>query len=119
MELNKFLNSEETVRNEYPWATRFVMGLPLAPWQREFKWSEEQSRRFITSAWTGIPLGTYIRTSEDNILPGDSVVYARLANCILEGQQRLRTLEMYITDQLTVEDASGILTKWSEILIVT
>lgn len=107
----------EVARLEYPWADRFVMGLPLVPWQREFKWDEEQSRRFITSAWSGVHLGTYIVT--DMVIrervPGPGVVYEPLSNAVIEGQQRLKSIELYVTDQLAVPNARGELTLWSEL----
>ncbi len=114
MELERFQQDEAKVRSEYPWADRFVMGLPLAPWQRGFKWSEEQSRRFITSAWAGVHLGNYVLT-EDRMELGPNVQYQYLANSVLEGQQRLRAIELYLTDELAVPDAKGVLTKWSEL----
>jgi len=103
---------------EYPWATRFVMGLPLAPWQREFKWTEEQCRRFINSIWTGLHLGTYVVTeletrTETNGFQG--VEYAFLSNCVIDGQQRLTALELYVTDRLAVPDSAGTPTLWSEV----
>ena len=104
--------------SECPWADRFAMGLPLAPWQRDFKWSEERSRRFITSAWTGVHLGTYVVTDMELRPAGDGfdgVEYEYLTNCVIEGQQRLKTLELYLTDQLAVPDASGDLALWSEV----
>lgn len=114
LELERFRNDEQKVRSEYPWAERFVMGLPLAPWQRGFKWSMEQSQRFITSVWTGVHLGNYVLT-EDNMEPGTEVKYKYLANCVLEGQQRLKAIELYVSDELAVPDERGVLTKWSEL----
>lgn len=114
MELERFQNAEEEVRQEYPWATRFVMGLPLAPWQRGFVWNEEQSRRFISSAWTGIPLGTYMLTQAE-VHQGAKIRYCNLSNAVLDGQQRLHALQLYLTDQLAVPDASGRPTQWSEL----
>lgn len=114
MGLRRFRKEEESVRLEYPWAHRFVMGLPLAPWQRELKWDDEQSRRFITSAWTGIHLGSYILT-EGEIEPGNEVRYSHLGNCVIDGQQRLYAMELYLSDKLAVPDASGKLTLWSEL----
>lgn len=114
-ELDRWRENEAEVRRWYPWAERFVMGLPLAPWQRPFVWTEEQSRRFITSAWTGVHLGHYVLT-EDRLKEGCAhVEYEFLANCVIEGQQRLRALELYLTDQLAVPDASGRLTLWGEL----
>lgn len=114
MELDRFLKEEVAVRQEYPWASRFVMGLPLAPWQRGFVWSEEQSRRFITSAWTGFPLGAYMLTQAE-VQQGAKIRYLHLSNAVLDGQQRLHALELYLTDQLAVPDAAGRLTLWSEL----
>ena len=112
--LIRFVRDEAAVRREYPWAERFVLGLPLAPWQRGLKWSEEQSRRFITSAWTGVHLGAYVLT-EPELEEGGEVRYRRLANCVLDGQQRLNALQMYLLDQLAVPDRAGTLTLWSEL----
>ena len=114
MEFNRFKNDEAAVRAEYPWAERFVMGLPLLPWQRDFVWTEAQSQRFITSAWTGVTLGMYMLT-EFELADGECVRYLRLANAVLEGQQRLMTLELYFTDRLAVPDAAGRPTLWSEL----
>lgn len=108
----------EKAQREYPWANRFVMGLPLAPWQREFKWSGDQARRFIHSAWTGVHLGTYIVTELELRREADGfrgVEFLPLSNCVIDGQQRLMALEMYLTDQLAVADSEGRLTLWSEV----
>ncbi|PNG49180.1 MULTISPECIES: DUF262 domain-containing protein [unclassified Variovorax] len=105
-------------QREYPWASRFVMGLPLAPWQREFKWSDDQARRFIHSAWTGVHLGTYVVTDLELRPEVDGfrgIEFLPLANCVIDGQQRLKALEMYLTDQLAVPDSEGTLALWSEV----
>lgn len=103
---------------QYPWANRFVMGLPLAPWQREFKWDLAQCERFITSAWTGIHLGTYIVTAmemcNENASSG-AFEFLPLANMVVDGQQRLTALEMYLSDRLAVPDADGRLALWSDV----
>jgi len=115
-ELKKF--SRETASTEYPWATRFVMGLPLAPWQREFKWSGDQCKKFILSAWTGVHLGTYLVT-DLNIRDGSAdftgLEHLPLSNMVLDGQQRLTALEMYLTDRLELEDVDGSPCKWSQV----
>jgi hypothetical protein len=115
-ELKQF--DPEKARREYPWANRFVMGLPLAPWQRDFKWSEDQARRFILSAWTGVHLGTYVVTDLELRQEGEDfrgIEFLPLSNCVIDGQQRLKALEMYLTDQLAVPDSEGTLTLWSEV----
>lgn len=113
-ELERFRREEPVVRGEYPWAQRFVMGLPLPPWQRDLKWGVEQSQRFITSIWTGVPLGSYLLT-EAELEPGHKVVFQRLANCVLDGQQRLFALEQYLTDAIAVPDRHGMEARWSDL----
>lgn len=108
----------DVLTREYPWADRFILGLPLAPWQREFKWSPEQCQRFIMSAWTGVFLGAYILTAaeyrrEDSDFRG--VEYLPLTNMILDGQQRLKALDLYVSNQLAVPDANGQMALWSEV----
>lgn len=114
MDLHRFQTAEAEVRIEYPWADRFVMGLPLVPWQRELKWDRQQCERFITSAWTGVHLGTYILT-EAELENRPDVQYQYLANSVIDGQQRLHALESYFTDQLPVPDLAGVPTRWSEL----
>lgn len=115
LELKKF--DELTAQREYPWATRFVMGIPLAPWQRDFKWSQEQCQRFISSIWAGVHLGSYVLTDMD-LLPVNRIEHAYLSNCVIDGQQRLRALELYLTDCLAVPDAAGSPALWSEVGLV-
>ncbi len=102
-------------QREYPWATRFVMGIPLAPWQREFKWDLGQCQRFVSSIWTGVHLGSYVLTELDLVSGVDHVEHVKLSNCVIDGQQRLRALELYLTDQFAVPDASGAPALWSEV----
>lgn len=102
-------------QREYPWATRFVMGIPLAPWQREFKWDIAQCQRFVSSIWTGVHLGSYVLTDMDLVSGLDHVEHVHLSNCVIDGQQRLRALELYLTDGFAVPDAAGAPALWSEV----
>jgi hypothetical protein len=104
----------DAARKEYPWADRFVLGLPLAPWQREFKWSEDQCVRFINSIWSGVHLGNYIVT-EAHYKPGAELEYVPLTNMVIDGQQRLTAIEMYIQDKFATPDADGNWVLWSEV----
>lgn len=107
--------SPEDIVRLYPWADRFVFGIPLAPWQRDFKWSPEQCERFVTSAWTGVHLGTYLITKMA-LKPGlRQVEYLPLSNMIIDGQQRLTALEMYLQNKFAVPDEDGKPTYWSEV----
>lgn len=113
------MNEHDPVRaaKEYPWADRFVMGIPLAPWQREFKWTPEQCGRFISSAYSGVHLGTYLMTKFDvDSGPGGvGVEFPYLSNMLIDGQQRLTAIEMYLKDQIAVPDVNGRPTLWSEV----
>lgn len=113
LELEKF--DQLTAQHEYPWATRFVMGIPLAPWQRDFKWDEGQCQRFISSIWAGVHLGNYVLTEMDLLSGVDHVEHVYLSNCVIDGQQRLRALELYLTDSFMVPDAAGRPALWSEV----
>lgn len=115
--LKRFQEEEDDVRKEFPWATRFVMGLPLAPWQRPLKWNAEQCARFITSAWTGIHLGHYILT-DMALEAGTDLRHQPLSECVLDGQQRLHALELYLTNQLSVPDANGAPMWWGDLDVV-
>lgn len=101
-------------REIFPWAQNFVMGMPLAPWQRPFKWSLEQCARFVESAWMGVHLGTYIVT-EMELMDRADVEFAPLSEMVLDGQQRLKALELYFTDGFALNDLDGNPTLWSEV----
>lgn len=67
-----------------------VMGYNLPSWQRPFVWTQAQSTKLIESIWLGLNIGTYtFNRSDDN---------AAFDNLLIDGQQRLRTIEMYLTD---------------------
>lgn len=79
-----------------------VMGYNLPSWQRPFVWTKSQSVKLIESVWLGLNIGTYtFNRSHEN---------AAFDNLLIDGQQRLRTIEMYLTDCFSV---FGYL--WSEI----
>lgn len=106
------LGKLEEERANYPWATRFVMGYPLPPWQRDFKWNEHQQRAFIDSIWRGNTLSSYVvndwRMSREGI-------FEKFSNVVVDGQQRLVTIERFVTGQLAVPDAEGTLRLWAEL----
>jgi hypothetical protein len=41
--------------------------------------------------------------------------YKQFSHLLLDGQQRLRTIERYVNDEVAVPDAEGILRLWSEL----
>lgn len=84
-----------------PRGLRSVLGWLLPPWQRGFVWTDDQSIRFIESAWRGLPLGTYTI----NIAYGTG-----FDGWLIDGQQRMRALERYINDEFPVLGY-----RWSEV----
>jgi hypothetical protein len=111
-ELLSNLGKIEEDRAMYPWAERFVMGYPLPHWQRDFKWNEFQQRAFIDSIWRGNTLSSYL---VNDWAMSDGVTFDRFSNVLLDGQQRLFTIERFVTGQLAVPDGEGKLTVWGEI----
>lgn len=101
---------------EYPWAERFVMGLPLPTWQRDFKWSDEQCQRFITSVWTGCHLGNYVVNREESeTAPDGKLVFTPMSNVVIDGQQRLMAIQKYILNEIAVPDLEGVPRFFSEV----
>lgn len=89
------------------WTGRRVMGFKLPSWQREEAWSLEQSQNFITSAYSGVHLGTYM---VNNTMHNDACDMV-----LVDGQQRLRAIERYLADQLPVAGEDGQLYLWSQL----
>jgi len=106
------LNQLDEEHYMYPWADRFVMGFPLPSWQRAFKWSLHQQRAFIDSMWRGLDLSSYM---VNNWRMTDNQHFDKFSNILLDGQQRLFTIERFITDQLAVPDSQGKLRIWSDL----
>jgi hypothetical protein len=77
----------------------WLLGRRLPPFQRPAVWSVPQSIRFIESAWLGVHLGTYVVNRCDEFV-GDYV--HRTDGWIIDGQQRLRAVQGYITDAFPV-----------------
>ncbi|MBA1193686.1 DUF262 domain-containing protein [Pseudomonas entomophila] len=111
--LESYSINPERARGKYPWATRFAMGHPLAPWQRPAAWTEEQQVRFITSIWMGSDLGSYLVNGWYEFADGDA--YALNSEVLLDGQQRLTALEGYLLGKFGVPDSDGCLRFWSEV----
>ena len=91
---------------------RSVMGFRLPKWQRGIVWDEERQIKFVESLWLGIPVGTYTY----NIAYGSNEGEVHpLSNLLVDGQQRMMSLQRYLDDeievfgarysQLTLEDA--------------
>lgn len=99
-------------QDRYPWAARFVLGIPVPTWQRHLVWSVGQKSRFISAAWSGADLGSYL-TNGWCECTGSAM--AENSEILLDGQQRLHSLEEYFLDRLAVPDAQGQPRTWSEV----
>jgi len=79
-------------------ATRFVCGFPLPSFQRQIKWTEAQMVKFIESVWLEIPLGTFTH----NLVAFENGKYTPFSGWLIDGQQRLTSLEWYWQDRFRV-----------------
>ncbi|PTT99396.1 hypothetical protein DBR45_28170 [Pseudomonas sp. HMWF031] len=114
LRFEQYLADPSYVHEKYPWAARFVMGFPVSSWQRELVWNAGQKARFITAVWSGADLGSYL-TNEWCGSAGGRIAMAENSDILIDGQQRLHSLEQYFLDQLAVPDAQGVPRVWSEI----
>lgn len=114
MSLEKFQTNPDAVRNRYPWATRFVCGMPLAPWQRPVVWDDDMQSRFIDSIWRYVDTGSYMVNAWWNLVNGDTQM-AYLSDIVLDGQQRLTSIERYFKDEIPATAADGRKLLWSQI----
>ncbi|MHC8381262.1 DUF262 domain-containing protein [Pseudomonas sp. LB3P14] len=112
--LEKYQADPTAAHDRYPWAARFVMGIPVSSWQRSLVWNAGQKSRFIAAVWSGADLGSYLT----NEWCGSADVGSALAlnsDILLDGQQRLHSLEEYFLDRLAVPDVQGQPRGWSEL----
>lgn len=110
----KYLVEPSSARDRFPWAARFVMGMPLPTWARDVQWNVGQQARFITAVWAGLDLGSYL--TNDWCEPASTgMALAENSEILVDGQQRLHSLEGYFLDQLAVPDAQGQPRVWSEL----
>ena len=102
--LDEYIKNEEEVRRMYPWADRFVCGMPLASWQRQAVWSEAQQIRFIDSIWRKLDLGSYMVNAWWET---DNEVMAPLSDIVIDGQQRLTAIERYVKGEIPAVAKDG------------
>lgn len=53
----KYLVDPSSAHDRFPWAGRFVMGMPVPTWPRGLEWNVGQQARFISAVWAGLDLG--------------------------------------------------------------
>lgn len=80
---------------------RYACGLPIPEFQRDLCWDHEQEIAFIESAWIGITLGSYTHHYLDW---GEGGKPKRFSGWVIDGQQRLTTIERYWRDEFKVFD---------------
>lgn len=112
LRFEQYLADPSSVHDKYPWAARFVMGIPVTSWQCELVWNVGQKARFIAAAWSGTDLGSYL-TNEWCDYAGRAA--AENSEILLDGQQRLHSLEEYFLDRLAVPDIQSQPRVWSEL----
>lgn len=112
--LVQYQGDPSSFRDKFPWAERFVMGIPLPIWARPIVWNVGQQARFITAVWAGEDLGSYL-TNQWCDFAGAGRVTAENSEILLDGQQRLYSLEEYFLDRLAIPDAQGQPRVWSEL----
>lgn len=112
--LEKYLVDPSSTHDRYPWAARFVMGMPVPTWSRGLEWNVGQQARFITAVWSGADLGSYL--TNDWCEPASTRrALAENSEILVDGQQRLHSLEMYFLDRIAVPDAQAQPRVWSEL----
>ncbi|MNC28799.1 hypothetical protein D3C75_770220 [compost metagenome] len=114
LRFEQYLADPSSVHDKYPWAARFVMGFPVSSWQRELVWNAGQKARFITAVWSGADLGSYLTNDWCSSADGGTAMVEN-SDVLIDGQQRLHSLEQYFLDQLAIPDAQGLPRVWSEI----
>lgn len=88
-------------------ADRYVCGYPVPNFQRPLCWSVEQKVRFIESVYLGLPIGTFTINKMEWDANGEP---SEFSGILLDGQQRLSTIEEYLNDGFQV---FGLM--WSEL----
>ena len=110
----KYLVEPSSAREQFPWAARFVMGMPVPTWARGLEWNLGQKSRFISAVWSGGDLGSYLTNDWYEQESGGKAL-AENSEILVDGQQRLHSLEEYLLDQLAIPDAQGQPRIWSEL----
>lgn len=99
--------SRDEILKQAGYSGRSVFGYKLPEWQRKEKWSDDQCIKFIQSLYKGINPGAFMFNM--------SSVNHALDLILLDGQQRLRALERYLTGDLAVPGDDGIAHLWTDL----
>lgn len=109
-----YLVDPSSALKHFPWAARFVMGMPVPSWARGLEWNLGQKSRFISAIWSGGDLGSYLTNDWYESESGGRAL-AENSEILIDGQQRLHSLEGYLLDRLAIPDAQGQPRIWSEL----
>lgn len=109
-----YLVEPSSAQGRFPWAARFVMGMPVPTWTRGLEWNVGQQARFISAVWAGLDLGSYLTNGWCEPASTGRAL-AENSEILVDGQQRLHSLEEYFLNRLAVPDAQGQPRIWSEL----
>lgn len=83
-------------------AESYACGYPVPYFQRDLCWSRSQEVRFIESAWLGLNIGSYTLHKMDWESVGSDAKALKFSGWLIDGQQRLTTIERYWNDEFKV-----------------
>jgi hypothetical protein len=89
------------------WSGRRVLGYRIPVWQRPEVWTDDQCSSFIESIYLGANIGAFMYNSYMGQPSIDHV--------ILDGQQRLRSLERYWNNEIPAHGEDGKPYLWSDL----
>jgi hypothetical protein len=81
-------------------AERYACGYPLPEFQRPPCWTVDQKIRFIESVYLGLFIGTFCTHEAD--WEGADATPTKFSGWLIDGQQRLLTIEGYWNDEFKV-----------------
>jgi hypothetical protein len=110
----RFYSNPSEAKRIYPWADRFVCGMPLAPWQRPVVWDEDMQIRFIDAIWARVDTGSYMINKWVEFV-GDGPEIRYPSDIVIDGQQRLTSIERYFRNEIPATSADGRRLLFSEI----
>lgn len=64
-----------------------------AEYQREYVWKEKQQQEFLNAIVKGMPLSAIYAAKDDGVFQYE----------IVDGKQRLTTLQLFVTNQITIK----------------
>jgi hypothetical protein len=100
---------QERILQTSGYTGRRVLGYKLPEWQRLEVWSDEQCSRFVRSIWMGVGLGAFMVNFSKSGKNDDTHLV------LLDGQQRLRSIERYWVGEIAVTGEDGRPYHWHQL----